>query len=70
MNDLSSQGLDWELEQQRLWRNHYPGDGPDPDDNVIQIPWIVKFLIILILSLGLNMGLWFLFVIISQHGIS
>jgi len=68
MNDLSSQGVQWELEQQRLWNNHYKGDGPEPDDPVTQTAGIVEFVMILVISLGLSMGLWALFVALARCG--
>ena len=68
MNDLSSQGVQCELEQQQRWNNHYKGDGPEPDDPVAQTAGIVEFAMILVISLGLSMGLWALFVALARCG--
>jgi len=67
MNDLSSQGVQWELEQQRLWNDHYKHQEPE-DAPVTQTAGIVEFVMILVISLGLSMGLWALFVALARCG--
>jgi len=67
MNDLSSQGVQWELEQQQRWNDHYKRQEPE-DDPVAQTAGIVEFVMILVISLGLSMGLWALFVALARCG--
>jgi len=67
MNDLSSECVAWELEQQRLWNDHYKKSEPE-DDPVAKTAGIVEFVMILVISLGLSMGLLALFVALARCG--
>ena len=65
MNDLSSEGVAWELEQQRLWAEHYKRgtDQPDPDiDPAAEVATIVEYLAIVAMACAFGIGMWQFFV--------
>ena len=61
MNDLSSEGVAWELEQQRLWAEHYKRgtDQPEPDiDPAAEVATIVEYLAIVAMACAFGIGMW------------